>query len=653
MRGRYAALALLALGAGVGAGIGFERGRLAMDADTAEKGPGILYWVAPMDPNYRKDVPGKSPMGMDLIPVYEGHEPAGDPAEVTLSAAEVNSTGVRSATARVEDVAPRVETVGFVTYDEHATTHIHTRVEGWIERLVVRAIGDPVAVGDLLFELYAPEITIASSELMRATRRQASQEIATARAKLRNFGVSPRQIDEMAQAEIAAPRIRYYAPQDGVVIALEAADGMFLRPETRALSLTDTSTVWLIVDVFERDIGRITPGMIAEARIEHLPGEVFEGEIDYIFPELDPETRTLKLRLRFDNVDGRLRPNMFASVALVPSEAREALTVPSEAVIRTGRAERVILRGADGTFRPRLVTTGLRGGFGAGGRTEIVQGLKPGQEVVASAQFLIDSESALNAGMMRFAPTEATPVAGRGVLVELDPETRRANIFHDAIESLDWPAMETVFTLRSDVVLDGLSAGDEVAFKAVRGADGLLSLSALGRDDGVAATGRGIVHAVTEGGRLTMTHDPIPALGWPEMRMDFDVTGVDADTVPLDTPVSFDLAEDEDGMFAIVALRAAEQAETNPETSEAAPPITVEGQIDSVDPQARSATITHGPITQIGMPGMTMEFALADEVDPAALPVNEDAVLTFSRPDGMTMVRSPRSSAGRWPTGSS
>src|SRR6056297_1368671 len=234
MRGRYAALALLALGAGVGAGIGFERGRSALAVDTAASGPEVLYWVAPMDPNFRKEGPGKSPMGMDLIPVHAGQAPGGDLAEVTLSRAEVNAIGVRSATARIEDVAQRLETVGFVAYDEHATSHVHTRVEGWIEHLAVRAIGDPVAEGDLLFELYAPEITIASSELIRATQRQNAQEIAIARTKLRNFGVSPRQIDEMAQADMPAPRIRYHAPQDGVVIALEAADGMFLRPETRA-----------------------------------------------------------------------------------------------------------------------------------------------------------------------------------------------------------------------------------------------------------------------------------------------------------------------------------------------------------------------------------------------------------------------------------
>lgn len=632
MHGRYKALAVLALAAGLGAGIGIERERSGGAGTGEQSGPDILYWVAPMDPNFRKEGPGKSPMGMDLIPVYEGEEPSADPAEVRLSAVEVNAIGVRSAVARVEEVAQRVETVGFVTYDEHATSHIHTRVEGWIERLAVRAVGDPVAAGDLLFELFAPEITIASSELMRATRRKNEQEITIARTKLHNFGVSARQIEEMAQAETPAQRIRYYAPQDGVVIALAGADGMFLRPETRALSLGDLSSVWLIVDVFERDMGRITPDLRAEARIEHLPGRVFTGEIDYIFPELDPETRTLKLRLRFDNAEALLRPNMFASVALVPSEGREALTVPSEAVIRTGRAERVILRGPEGTFRPRLVTTGLRGGFGAGGRTEIVQGLEPGEEVVASAQFLIDSESALNAGMMRFAPTEAEPVAGRGVLVSFDPETRRARIRHDAIEALDWPAMETVFTVRADVAIEGLAPGDALRFEIVRGADGLMALTDLGRDDGIAATGRGVVHAVTADGKLTMSHDPIPALGWPEMRMNFDVAGLDPVTVPLDAPVNFDLARGADGMFVIVALRAEDGTGAEPEVPETeaeAAPITVAGTINGV--LDGMANITHGPIAAIGMPGMTMEFALADGLDPATLPIGRETVIEMAQ----------------------
>src|SRR6056297_2377891 len=572
MHGRYFALALMALAAGGAGGVLYERDRMAQSMDAGAGGPEILYWVAPMDANFRKDGPGKSPMGMDLVPVYEGQKPSGDPEEVTLSAAEVNTIGVRSAVARVEDIAHRIETVGFVDYDEHATSHIHTRVEGWIERLELRAVGDEVSEGDLLFDLYAPEITIASSELLRATQSGDQDEINIARTKLMNFGVSPRQIEEMAQAGEPAQRIRFYAPQDGVVYALSAADGMYLQPDNRAMSLADTSTVWLLVDVFERDMGLLTNDMRAEARFDHLPGQAFTGEIDYIFPELDAETRTLRVRLRFDNSDGLLRPNMFANVALVPSEARQALTVPSEAVIRTGRAERVILKQADGSFRPRLVTTGLRGGFGAGGRTEIVQGLAPGQEVVASAQFLIDSESALSAGMMRFAPTDDAPATGKGMLVALDPVTRRARIAHEAVEALGWPQMETAFVVRADVYLEDISQGDEVEFDAVRGADGRIALTRLGRDDGIDATGTGVIHAVTPDGKLSISHDPIPALGWPAMKMDLDVQGVDTALVPLDTPVTFDLATDQNGMAVIVAVRAVgAEAAAAPEIAEAKP----------------------------------------------------------------------------------
>ncbi|WP_120499140.1 efflux RND transporter periplasmic adaptor subunit [Roseovarius sp. EL26] len=645
MRGRYVALVILALGAGAAGGVWYEREQNSMATNAADAGSEVLYWVAPMDPNFRKDGPGKSPMGMDLVPVYEGDEPSGDPENVSLSAAEVNTIGVRTAVARVQEVAQRIETVGFVGYDEHATSHIHTRVEGWIERLEVRAEGDPVGQGELLFDLYAPEITVASSELIRAVKRKDTDEINIARSKLKNFGVSDRQIKEMAEASVPAKRIRYYAPQEGVVIDLTAADGMYLQPNTRAMSLGDLSSIWLLVDVFERDIGRLSTDMLAEAHFEHIPNRVFEGEIDYIFPELDAMTRTLRVRLRFDNSDRILRPNMFANVALLPRTTREALTVPSEAVIRTGRAERVILKTDEGTFRPRLVTTGLREGFGAEGRTVIEQGLAPGDEVVASAQFLIDSESALNAGMLRFAPTEAEPVEAKGILTAFAPDSRIAVIQHQEIPSLDWPALETEFAIRSDVYLDNLTIGDEVKFKVFRGADGLLAISALGRNDGVDATGVGVVHAITPDGKLSISHDPIPALGWPAMQMDMSVAGLDTTEIPLDANVEFDLAQGEDGLYVIVGVRA-EGMQTMMEkepvseisTEAAAPPIVVDGVIQSVDTEARKAMIAHGPITEIGMPGMMMAFDLADDVDPNNLPVDQELLLTFARPDGMTMI---------------
>ena len=336
MRGRYAALSVLALAAGVGGGIFFERLYLNPVAQAGSAGPEILYWVAPMDPNFRQPGPGKSPMGMDLVPVYEGEEPSGDPSEVTLDAAEINAIGVRTALSRMTEVEPRIETVGFVGYDEHLTSHVHTRVEGWIEKLKVRAVGDRVEGQQVLFELFSPLIAAATGDLVRAVEAGDPRILDAARNKLMSHGMSARQIAEIEAGSELVRNIEIEAPQNGVVIALNAADGMYLQPGTLAFSVADLSQVWLIVDVFERDIARLSDDMRAVAQFEHLPGRSFEGEIDYIYPELDLQTRTLPVRLRFDNSDGVLRPGMFGSVSLIPTETRTVLTVPSEAVIRTG-----------------------------------------------------------------------------------------------------------------------------------------------------------------------------------------------------------------------------------------------------------------------------------------------------------------------------
>ncbi|MFD0979574.1 efflux RND transporter periplasmic adaptor subunit [Tropicimonas aquimaris] len=641
MRGRYAALTFLALAGGTAGGVYLERLYLNPATQNGSDEPEILYWVAPMDANFRRDGPGKSPMGMDLIPVYAGQEPSGDPGEVTLSAAEINAIGVRTALAQVTDVAQRIETVGFVGYDEHRTSHVHTRVEGWIERLEVRAVGDRVEEGQILFDLFSPLVAAATGDLIRALEDRDPRILDSARNKLLSHGMSPRQLAEIERTRELARNIEIEAPQNGVVISLEAADGMFLQPGTRAFSVADLSSVWLIVDVFERDIARLSEDMRAVARFEHLPGRSFVGEIDYVYPELDPRTRTLPVRLRFDNTERLLRPGMFGSVSLLPETSHQVLTVPSEAVIRTGAAERVILKTGEGTFRPRLVTTGLRDNFGEGGRTEILQGLASGEEVVASAQFLIDSESALSAGFMRMAPTDQAPARGTGTLVALDRANRMATVTHDALESLDWPAMTSRFPVRADVTLDRVKEGEKVVFTAARGADGRLGLLELGPDDGVSATGTGMALAVTPDGKLTLAHDPIPELGWPAMQMDLSVSGLDPATVPIDAPIEFDLAKDEAGMFSVIAVRAVgdpEPASTEPAQSDEAQPIVVSGTIDAVDSATRTATVTHGPMKEIGMPGMTMDFEIDPSLEPAKLRTGTEMTLTFTRPDSMTML---------------
>ena len=640
MHGRHIALSILALGVGLAGGTYAERFYLNPGETKNSDEPAILYWVAPMDPNFRKDGPGKSPMGMDLVPVYEGEEPLGDPSTVMLSAAEINAIGVRTAVARVDEISQTIESVGFVGYNEHLTSHIHTRVEGWIERLNVRAVGDRVDEGDVLFEMFSPLIGSATADHIRALESGDQRLTRASRNKLRSHGMSDRQIEEIEQSGAMARNLKVYAPQDGVVISLGAADGMYLQPNTRAVSLTELSTVWLIVDVFERDIARLTDDMTAVVEFEHLNGRIFEGRIEYIYPELEATTRTLPVRLRIDNSEGLLKPNMFGTVKLIPNETRKAVTVPTEAIIRTGGAERVVLKTGEGTFKPRLITTGLRDDFDEGGRTEVIQGLTPGEEVVASAQFLIDSESALNAGLIRMAPTDVAPARGSGELVAIDLSTRIATIKHDALESLDWPAMVSRFPIRADIPVEQLTTGQQIAFQVARGADGLLSLTDLGPVDGIAATGVGIVEAVTADGKLTISHEPIPELGWPAMRMDMPVEGIDPKDTPLDTQLEFDLSKGSDGLFVVVAIRAgsSESDTASQPESKTAEPIQVSGTIDEVDASSREATISHGPLKEIGMPGMTMDFALSDTLDPASLPIGTEMNLIFERPDGMTMV---------------
>jgi Cu(I)/Ag(I) efflux system membrane fusion protein len=210
--------------------------------------------------------------------------------------------------------------------------------------------------------------------------------------------------------------------------------------------------------------------------------------------------------------------------------------------------------------------------------------------------------------------------------------------------------MTSDFPLRADIALARLEPGQQVVFRAARGADGLLGLIELGGDDGIAATGTGTVMAVTADGKLSLSHDPIPELGWPAMQMDMPVAGFDAAEVPLDQPVEFDLTKGEDGLFTIVAVRAGgmgaesgmrmSEPVTAPAENTAAMPIVVSGTIETVDQQTRMATIAHGPIVEIGMPGMTMGFALDEALDPAALITGQQMTLTFARPDGMTMILS-------------
>ncbi len=356
----------------------------------------ILYWVAPMDPNFRRDEPGKSPMGMDLVPVY-ADEVADRPGMLMIDPTLVNNLGVRTVVAERGTLARRIDTVGYIGYDEDTLQHVHTRVDGWIEKLAATATGDPVRKGQLLFELYSPTLVNAQQEYLAALASNNTGLQTASRERLLALGVTDVGIERLERERTASQRVRVAAETDGVIAELGVREGMFVTPATEVMSIAQLDNVWVVAEVFERQAAWVEPGQSATVELDFLPGMTLEGTVDYVNPELDPTTRTLKVRLRFENEGARLLPNMFARVTIAGSPVDNIVHVPREAVVRGGTSNRVVVDRGNGVFESRTVLVGIE----SGDRVAIRRGLEEGERVVVSAQFLIDSESNIGSALGR------------------------------------------------------------------------------------------------------------------------------------------------------------------------------------------------------------------------------------------------------------
>jgi len=365
--------------------------------DVTSDEPEILYWVARMDAKYRRDEPGKSPMGMDLVPVYAHSHGETDPAVVRIDPVVINNLGVRTAVVESGSLARIIDTVGYVTYDESTLNHIHARVDGWIEKLNIGSTGDPVKGGQVLFELYSPALVNAQEEFVAslASKSSALREASTSR--LRALGFVENQIKALRKTRQVQQRVRFYAPKDGIVTQLMVREGMYVTPASEIMSLGQLDTVWLVAEVFERQVAWVEPGQRAEVQLDYLPGRIWHGTVDYVYPELSPGTRTAQVRIRFDNPDQSLRPNMFARIRILGTAIDNAIHIPQQALIRGGTVDRVVLAEGDGRFRSKPVVTGIE----SGDRVQILSGLSIGETVVSSGQFLIDSESNIDAEIAR------------------------------------------------------------------------------------------------------------------------------------------------------------------------------------------------------------------------------------------------------------
>jgi Cu(I)/Ag(I) efflux system membrane fusion protein len=431
----------------------------------AQKEPEILYWVAPMDPAYRRDEAGKSPMGMDLVPVYA--ETSADGDAVRISSAVEQSLGVRTAKAERRSLFRKVEATGYVGFDETRVSQINLRTEGWIERLLVKTEGERVTQGQLLFEFYSPQLVNAQKEYVQAKRRNNTQMVTATEEKLLALGMVKSDIQGLAKSLSVKNTVQVLAPQDGTITSLNIREGMFVRPATEILSLADLSSVWLKAGVFESQTDWVMESQSAEARLNYMPGEVFSGKVDYVYPVLDAKTRTLQVRLRFDNPDERMKPNMYARVTIFGKSHPAALSIPREALIRGQDSDRVVVALGDGKYTVHEVMTGIE----SGQWVEIIAGLEVGDEVVTSAQFLIDSEASLAGSIRRLdssamadGNTEQMSIFGNGIVKAVDPQARRIRVSHGPIEALGWTPMTMEFDVLPGADLHVVSVGQSIHF---------------------------------------------------------------------------------------------------------------------------------------------------------------------------------------------
>ncbi|GFD87698.1 hemolysin D [Alteromonas sp. KUL150] len=492
--------------------------------NSEEKKP--LYWVAPMDSNYRRDKPGKSPMGMDLIPVYEDESSTDDfgPGAVRVAPHVVNNLGVRTAPVELENMHTEISTVGYVQYDEDKLIHIHPRVDGWIEKLYVKAEGDPVEKGQPLYSLYSPQLVNAQEELLIALKRNNGSLVTAAKDRLKALQLSAGLIKELEQTKKVQQTITFYSPQAGVVGGLKIREGFYVKPGDTLLSIGKLDQVWVEAEVFERDAALIKEGLPVSMTLDYLPGEDWTGVVDYVYPALNSKTRTLRVRLKFGNPDFQLKPNMFAQVSIHANQADSAIIVPKEAVIRTGKQDRVVLALGDGQFKSIEVTIGRVDKDSI----EILSGLNEDDVVVTSAQFLIDSESSKSSDFKRMTHDEVpNSIWMQGEVNSVMTGHRMVNITHGPAEAWDWPEMTMDFNVAENVDVDSLKSGQSLHFEVSKTEDSgyeVTGIHIMSQPEVSSATVSGLINEITLGNRtFNISRGPIEKWDRPAATMDFIV----------------------------------------------------------------------------------------------------------------------------------
>ncbi|MBN8087325.1 efflux RND transporter periplasmic adaptor subunit [Vibrio vulnificus] len=486
-----------------------------------------LYWVAPMDPNYKRDKPGKSPMGMDLIPVYaEDLAGANDKAgTVKIDPSVENNLGVKTDSVTLAKLSPRIETVGYIAFDESQLWQTNVRVSGWVEKLYINAVGEQVKKGDVLFTLYSPELVKAQEELLNAKRTGRDGLVKGATERLLSLGVDREQINQVIRRGKASQTIEIKALANGVIASLNIREGGYLSPAQAVISAGPLNEVWVDAEVFERQAHWLTNGSQASMTLDALPGKAWQGEVDYVYPILDPKTRTLRMRLKFANPNGELKPNMFANITLQPVSDSEVLTVPKSSVIRSGGMTRVVLAEGEGKYRSARIETGRE----ADDKVEVLQGLNQGDRIVTSAHFMLDSESSQSADLSRINGVEAPAETAwaKGEITDLMADHGMLTINHQPVPEWNWPGMTMNFNAAQGVDLSALQKGQAIEFEMEKTPEGQYQIIAVKADNSVIVNevwlSGDVSMLMADFGMVTLSHLPVAEWNWDSGEMNFSV----------------------------------------------------------------------------------------------------------------------------------
>ena len=366
----------------------------------------IIYWRAPMNPNEVYDKPGKSQMGMDLVPVYEDEE--GASGVVTVDGSTQQSMNVKMEFVKSRELSSVVYTNGTLETDERKEFALTTKINGWVEKLYVNYVGQKVSKGQKLVEIYSPELVAAQQEVITALDYESSlgnaesNMLKNAIRKLELFDIPKSEIDRLIKNKKIKKYMTLYAPFSGTVLKKNVLEGEMIKAGKEILKLSDLSNLWLKADIYESEMNKVKLGSKVEVRFSYQPTKIYDGKVSFIYPTVNPISRTISVRIDVNNKSNELKPSMFANVTIKGKRINDSPTIPETAVIRSGKENRVILSLGDGKFKPVDVKLGLY----SEGYYQVLAGVKEGDAIVTSGQFLIDSESSLRSAVKLFSTSK-------------------------------------------------------------------------------------------------------------------------------------------------------------------------------------------------------------------------------------------------------